>query len=407
MSQATRCVPAFTGVTGLCISPSPLRCASSAFVPRYLPCLPASWREARLLQHTKRSRGGQTRQSPHALSESSTEQPGDFPGLDPELRFEEELKALEPTTLRWCEIPFESLEEELSAIDEYAREEELEENNSWARFLRGAAYEHWGRASLASVQYDLVRYSKGLRLIPDLWMRKAYNCFKLGDVAVADRLHDIASLIQAEAIGNQMHFSFWFENEFKDFKPRHNGPPFAVQSAICKYSCEKFADARVSLCAVLVPGLGNHEDLEHAALWLLATSARINSTIAVDVTGLPRRDVDVAKKYLLGETQQVSEMLAPLAALYLDGTPASVKETEDIVKSGGEHGVTRAFYMALFYDSLTRNAGERDRWLDVLASMVPPKITHDTVDFLYWAGRNRITVPPGSASELPALEVPL
>lgn len=401
MAESPRHVAAFAAASGRSLLSVAQRSSSCAFVPR---CSPRGLTS----RHSKRSRGSRFLDV-MCVSNSSSDS-SSYPGLDPEQFSEEELKGLELTTLKWCEIPFESLEEELTAIDVYAKEEELDDDNAWARFLRGAAYEHWGRPSLAAAQYHLVRYSKGLRLIPELWLRKAYNAFKLGDVALANRMHDIARLIEVEAVGNQMHFSFWFETEFKDFKPRHNGPPFAVQSAICNYSCEMFADARFSLCSLLCTMLGSQEDLEHAGLWLLATSARVNSTIAVDVTGLPPDDVVLAKKALDGAShasQPVSEALAPIAALYLDGSPACLEKTEEIVNLGGEHGATRALYMALFYDSLARDEKERDRWLDVLSDMNPPKVTHGNTDFMYWTGQNRFTVPPGSKTELPPLQVPL
>lgn len=373
---------------------------SSAFVPQ----CPARQQAP---PHAKRSR---TLMCAPPVSSPEPFDPADLenaPGFDPKIFTDEELKALEPTTFRWSEIPFEGLEEELAAVDEYVREEELEEDDSWAVFLRGSAYEHWGRPSLATAQYELVRHAKGLRLIPELWLRKAYNSFKTGDVVLADRLHDIAELIQCEAVGNQMHFSFWFEKEFKNFKPRHNGPPFAVQTAVCKYSNKRFDEARMGLCSLLCTMLDSQEDLEHAALWLLATSARINSTIAVDVNGLPKNDVQLSEKALSGNLQPVTEALKPIAELFLSGSKAALEKAEEITSSGGEHGLVRALYMALYYDSLARDEEQRDRWLDVVGAMEPPAITHDSVDFMYWAGKNRLTIPPNSSTQLPPLQVPL
>jgi hypothetical protein len=338
---------------------------------------------------------------------SSPTSPEGFPGLDPDLFTEDEVRGLQVTTLRWREIPFKTMEEELAAIDEYVKEEELEDENPWARFLRGAAYEHWGRPSLAAAQYDLVRYAKGLRLVPDLWVRKAYNAFKLGDVGVADRFHDIASLIRSEALGNQMHFSFWFETEFADFKPRDNGPPQLVQNGICKYCCQKFSLARDVLCPALFARTARREDLEHAALWLLAVSARMNSTIAVDATGLPENDVALARRALAEEGVPVSAALAPMAALFLDATPPAVEVAERMAMEGGEHALTRSFYMALYYDSMARDEAARDRWLDTVTALRAPECTHDTADFLFWTATNRLAVPPASAPDLPALEVPL
>lgn len=395
--------PAFAGACGM---PAPcaarLSASGVAFVqrPRRSPGAPCA----------KRSRSVvcASAAGPPPASREPDDGDGDgAPGLDPELFTAEEMRGLEPTALKWSEIPFGSLEEELAAVDEYAREEELDDNDCWAIYLRGAAYEHWGRARLATAQYELVRHARGLRLIPELWLRKAYNSFKTGDVALADRLHDIAELIQGEAVGNQMHFSFWFETEFKNFKPRHNGPPFAVQEAIIKYSAEKFANARTSLCSLLCTMLSSQEDLEHAGLWLIATSARLNSTIAVDVGGLPRNDVELAEKVLAGESQRVSEALAPMAELFLGSGKAAVDKAEEIASRGGEHALERAFYMALYYDSLARDEKQRDRWLEVVGGMEPPAITHGNADFMYWTGKNRFTIPPTSSTQLPPLQVPL
>lgn len=392
--------PAFAGVWGVTAPCAAGLSGGGSFVPRS--------RHGRGAPCAKRARPVMCVPAAGPPPDAREPDDGDVPpGLDPELFTAEELRGLGPTPLKWSEIPFESLEEELAAVDEYAREEELDDDDSWAIYLRAAAYEHWGRARLATAQYELVRHARGLRLIPELWLRKAYNSFKTGDVALADRLLDIAVLIQSEVVGNQMHFSFWFEQEFKNFRPRHNGPPFPVQSAIIKYSSEKFGDARTSLCSLLCTMLSSQEDLQHAGLWLLATSARLNSTIAVDIDGLPKNDVDLAKKALVGTSEPVSEALAPMAELFLGSGQAAVDKAEEIASSGGEHALVRAFYMALYYDSIARDEEQRDRWLDAVGAMGPPAITHGSADFMYWAGKNRLTIPPNSSSQLPPLQVPM
>lgn len=295
---------------------------------------------------------------------------------------------------------FASLEAELAAITEYKASEGLEDDNSWPIYLSGAAYEHWGRPRLASAQFDLLRHSKGIRLIPELWCRKAYNAFKVGDISYAERYHEIASLIRAEAVGNQMHFSFWFENTFKDFKPRPNGPPYFLQSAICKYCTGKFKKAYQVIRPSLVAGSCGPRGMVLAALWLLAISARLNETANVD--GLPEADVAMARD-AISAAGVVDDDLKPIVELFFNpGSQVAGPGVED-----GDVFQIRAGFMALFNDSIARDEQKQKVWFDSVDVCRAPDCTHDDVDFMYWATKHRFLAPEGLDGDLPPAQVPM
>jgi hypothetical protein len=310
-----------------------------------------------------------------------------------------------PTVLLWREIEFGGLEEELAAIDDYAAEEKLEESDPWPRFLRGAAYEHWGRPSLALAQYDTVNSAKGLRMVPELYLRKAYNAFKVGEVATANALHDVAKAISIAAVGNQLHFSYWFEKNFADFKPRHNGPPFSAQRGICKY-CSGFpVDARGSLAPAILARTGPSEGIGHICLWFLASCAKLVPVSADSGPAVPSEgDLKVARDVLAAD--DLVEDLVPLASLYM-GT-ASVGEVETFVRAAGEDefAMIRAVYLALYHDAYAGSSAKRDEWLDVALAAPRSDCAHDVNDFVYHAAKNRFSIPT-SPSPPPVIEIPV
>lgn len=339
---------------------------------------------------------------PHTVIHACTE-PAQPSGNDPD-----ELAELAAKELRWREIDFESLESELAAIDGYAREEELPESDAWPIFLRGAAYEHWGRPRLALAQYDLVRHSKGILLVPDLWMRKAYNAFKVGDVVIADAYHEIAAMIRAEAVGNQMHFSFWFEEHFADFKPRHNGPMFPLQCAICRYCVDKDGMAYVRACIapLLVAKAGASRELQHAALWMLAACARLKSkSEPVVPSDLPVKDLDLLKPALETSLADEGDYLASVSALFL-GSPDALGVAESTAREGGEHALAQALYLALYHDAFTKDDIAREKWLDIASGSEQPDCTNGYEDFLYFVAKNRLAVPPDSDQDRAAVAAP-
>jgi hypothetical protein len=313
----------------------------------------------------------------------------------------DEFAELMPTTLLWREIPFEGLEAELAAVDEYVVEENLDETDSWPRFLRAAAYEHWGQPSLALAQYETVKSAKGLRLIPELHLRKAYNAFKIGDVEQANVLHDVAQAISMSAVGNQLHFSYWFEQNFADFKPRHNGPPFSAQRGICKYCSGLLTDARTSLAPAVIGRSGSSIDVVHSCLWFMAACARLAASPTESPSAVPDNDVKLVRSAL--ESLDVNADLTQLTALFM-GT-VSLEEAEAAVKDGGdENAMVYATYLALYHDAFTSDSSKRDSWLDAALAAPRSSCTHDVDDFVYFAAKNRLSSPPVAKSP-PVAEV--
>jgi hypothetical protein len=369
------------------------------------PCGAQTWLRSTLTSSSRRgtrTRVGRGRAAFFACAGASASSPdrradesaADGPNFESYIQ-PEDFAELMPTTLLWREIPFEGLEAELAAVDEYIAEENLDETDSWPRFLRAAAYEHWGRPSLALAQYETVNSAKGLRLIPELHLRKAYNAFKIGDVGQANVLHDVAQAISMSAVGNQLHFSYWFEQNFADFKPRHNGPPFSAQRGICKYCAGLVTDARTSLAPAVIGRSGSSNDIVHSCLWFMAACARLAASPTESPAAIPENDVKLVRSAL--ESSDVNADFARLTALFM-GT-VSLDEAEAAVKDGGdEYAMVYATYLALYHDAFTRNASKRDSWLDAALAAPRSSCTHDVDDFVYFAAKNRLSSPPVAKS---------
>ena len=135
--------------------------------------------------------------------------------------------------------------------------------------MRVAAYEHWDQPQLALAQCAKLESAAGLAKVPELWNRRAYDSFKIVDTAAANACFDISSRLQFEAVGNELHIAHWFDSNFQNLMPKHNGPAFTVQRGICKYCVELLDRAREGfVAAIALKDLGAN----HAKLWLLASS---------------------------------------------------------------------------------------------------------------------------------------
>jgi hypothetical protein len=300
--------------------------------------------------------------------------------------------------LKWREIPFGSLQEELDAIDDYVKEEEIQESDAWPRYLRGAAYEHWGQPALALAQYDTCYNSRGLRLVPEFWLRKAYNAFKTEQVAKAEIYHEKAREISINAVGNQLHFSFWFENNFKEFMPKHNGPSYSLQRGICLYTAGKMEMARTTLVPFMLHVTNTIGDVDHGAMWFLAASRRARKTTELNAS--VDKDVSLVSKILASPT--LNPALEPLVPLFLGNADhlevaknAAMEDMQD-----GDTAMIRALYLALYFDAYTDDADSREEWLD-RALAAPKNVSPASVsDFLYYAAKNRLTVGPNETKDL-------
>lgn len=298
-------------------------------------------------------------------------------------------ESLKEKPMLWAEVPFNSLQEELNAIDDYQKDEQIEDNASWPHFLRAAAYEHWGQPKLALAELDVIDFRRGFGLIPDFWLRRAYNAFKVGNLRDANEFHDEAERVSVDAVGNQLHFSFWFEQHFKDFKPKHNGPTFTLQHGICKYCMGVPKNARQSIAPHVAARDGDERDLQHAAMWYLAASSRwhLDDNLKTD-----SRDLEVVQPILVDSN--LSPELVPIASLFL-GKPSgdAVKAAEASVHEEGlDVGIAmnRALYLALYYDAFENDSKVRDKWLDIAVDSPHGTCTNDLDDFLYHTAKNRL-----------------
>lgn len=304
----------------------------------------------------------------------------------------------------WSEMKFSNIQEEFQAIDEYEQKEKLPDDDPWPKFLRGAAYEHWGQPKLALAQYALTKHAEGLRLVPDIWERRGYNAFKIGEVKAANAYFDMAGRIAGDAVGNQLHFAHWFRENFAEFMPKNNGPPVPIQYGICKYCVGEFARGRESLVAHIAM---NGPELNHALLWILAMSYRSAAEKSDGTVNIPQSDFELVKPFLNQgnsndqDTTHLFLQLFESVVTHDDERRDKCydKIVESVTGNTSNIDITTCVYLALYHDAFTRNAEQRDSFLDKVCALEGSASPNDVENFLYHAAKNRLSVPPNSKIE--------
>lgn len=293
--------------------------------------------------------------------------------------------------MKWAEIPFRSIHQELALIDEYEREEELNEDDPWPKFLRGAAYEYWGQPQLALAQYTKTKDAGGLRRVPELWERRAYNSFKIGNVAAANTYSEIALSLFNESTGNELHFTHWFYDNFKDHLPKWNGPPAPLQRGICQYCVGNMKEVRSSL----VPQIElMAQDVEHSLLWFLAAASRYGTDGIMKPWDARIVAKALQREYNWNPRLRMILTLFHAAAqgVYGEVTVAE-QELSEAIKADDKDDISTHVYMALYHDAFTKDTSERDRAFDVISALGGSASPRDTENFLFHAAKNRLTMP--------------
>lgn len=340
----------------------------------------------------KRNRNLQSPPKLRPLWKASASSPSE--GYSEQLDKDQEqlLKTKPPKSTKWAEIPFTSIEEELAAIEEYEQSEKPAENDPWPKFLRGSAYEYWGFPQLALAQYAKTNSATGLKRVPQLWDKRAYNAFKLGNVRAAHAYYEISTGLLNESTGNELHFSHWFDRHFKDYMPKWNGPPAPLQRGIAKY-CVGFPK---EACYSFVPQIfAGETDVAHSLLWFLASCGKLQK----EDDALKEKDMKVVD-YVLESDRDWDPRLLILIKLYYAAakktyTEVSEAETElsDAIKSDKSDDITTYVYLALYHDAFTGEKEEMDSALDIVCAIGSPKSHNDTENFLFHAAKNRLTMP--------------
>lgn len=371
-----------------------------AFVPQYIPKLTTGSKTLFLGQKTGLPFSASLSSCSQRVSKRacflacSDQQSGAAPddaSTSAEKEQEELIKALDAKPLRWSEIPFASIHEELDAIDEYVREEDVNDNDPWPKFLRGAAYEYWGQPQLALAQYAKTSHAGGLRRIPELWERRAYNCFKLGKVAAAHSYFEISLGLYYESCGNELHIVHWFYENFTDYLPKWNGPAAPIQRGICKYC---FGDPEKARSCFMPQIATLEKEVDHALLWFLASAAKASNS-----AGLRTIDENVVAD-ALSDGVKWSPRLELFFKLYYaaargeyDRVAESENELSESIKADKSDDICTHLYTALYHDAFTKDFAERDRALDIVQAIGCPPSTHDVENFLFFTAKNRLSVP--------------
>lgn len=294
------------------------------------------------------------------------------------------------TTFKWRDISFKTIQEELDAIDEYVKAEKLPDDDPWPIFLRGAAYEYWGQPSLALAQYALTKNAGGLRLIADVWERRAYNAFKMGEVIAANLYFEKARALNKDAEGNLLHITHWFQENFADFIPKQNGPVPVIQHAICKYCIGKLHFTRELLVG---PIAIKAKGVEHALLFMMATCYRLQPD-----KGLSKSDIELCD-VVLKSNRDWDQRLGLLILLFCTAGQQQ-KEKQDeffkqisrIIDDESPHiDITTHTYMALYHDAFTRDVAKRDEHLDKVSGLSGSIRSYDTENYLFHVAKNRLS----------------
>lgn len=321
-------------------------------------------------------------------SRKADEQKSDGPNVD------KELKELHGTQLKWSEIDFPTVHDELRAIDEYVKQDNIPEGDAWPIFLRACAYESVGQSQLALAQLSKIYAAAGLAKVPNVWERRAYNTFKIGDVKKADAFFGVSETIHREALGNELHFSHWYEDNFVDFKPKHNGPAFSIQRGVCKYFIGSLDEATSYFVSpVILRSIGH----EHAVLWMLASSARNSAIGKASVT-----DIGVIRNWRKSDTSAISKSISLAIDLYCLASSSEEVDTSELIESlskiaesdSGDESLVAAIYLALYYDSLSKDDEQRDQWLNLIADLPGGPLRTDSLDFMYHAAKLRYRAVP-------------
>eukprot|EP00178_Gracilaria_changii_P025056 TRINITY_DN762_c0_g1_i1.p1 TRINITY_DN762_c0_g1~~TRINITY_DN762_c0_g1_i1.p1 ORF type:complete len:386 (+),score=68.89 TRINITY_DN762_c0_g1_i1:108-1265(+) len=327
---------------------------------------------------------------------ASDEAPPDESLTEEEKEHQKLIKELEPKELKWSEIDFEGIQAELDAIDEYERHEDLSDEDLWPKFLRGAAYEHWGQPQLALAQYSKIPAGTQLSKVPQLWERKAYNSFKLGKVGEANAYCDIALTIYGQSVGNELHFAHWFQTHFEDYIPKWNGPHANIQRGICKYCVGSYKGTRESLVSQIAL---EEEHLEHAILWFLAASVKT----ATDGVAL-ECDLKMVRKALNAE-RDFDPRLRLFIDLYMAHATGVFEDVAQIeerlsneIKNDGLDDVVSKVYIALYHDAFTNDQAECDRAMDEVVALGSTRNQHDVENFFFFVAKNRLSSTGSEAS---------
>lgn len=317
---------------------------------------------------------------------------------------EDLIRSLEAKEMKWGEIPFKNIEEELAMIDDYEREEELNEDDAWPKFLRGAAYEYWGQPQLALAQYANTGHAGAFRRVPELWERRAYNAFKIGNVAAAHTYSEIALGLFYESAGNELHFVHWFHDNFKDHMPKWNGPPAPLQRGICKYCVGFPKEARTSF----VPQIELIEkDMEHSLLWFLAAGSKSspNGVLIPPDARVARDALELDYEWNPRLRLLLKLFYAAAQGVYGEVTEAE-QELSDAIKADERDDIATHVYMALYHDAFTKDTAERDRALDVVCAIGSTPSPRDTENFLFHVAKNRMTIPKDGANPVVPEQAP-
>lgn len=301
------------------------------------------------------------------------------------------MEVLEGTQLKWAEIDFPTVQDELRAIDEYMVAEEIDADDCWPMFLRACAYESRGSSTLALAQLSKIVHKAGIAKVPNLWERRAYNAFKTGDIGRANAFIDVGMGLCYDALGNHLHFSHWFDEHFADYLPRHNGPAYAFQRGICKYCVGELQEAREAIVGGVVTNLLG---AEHAVLWLIATAAM--HSVDGTVTNV---DWDVVTGWRVEHDRPAGSVLHACLELFTeraagtDGTAADALEKVVAFAEGerGDDALTACIYLALYYDAIARDVELRDAWLDKVGTFEGGSKPTDTLDFVYHAAKYKFS----------------
>ncbi|KAA8497817.1 hypothetical protein FVE85_5402 [Porphyridium purpureum] len=171
-------------------------------------------------------------------------------------------------------------QEQMDAVDAFAKQLELGSVNPWPVFLHGLIFERFNKVDNA-----LERLQKAIEWgfdLPDTRNHLALNQLRNGDFASARKHFVEAQRHRERALGNENHILHEYDSNLSQVTPPWPAQPLPFLQALVQYRFGDYASARRVLRLAQIAGtFAESEHSAEATLLLLAASARNDRTLAV------------------------------------------------------------------------------------------------------------------------------
>eukprot|EP00186_Timspurckia_oligopyrenoides_P004519 CAMPEP_0182446262 /NCGR_PEP_ID=MMETSP1172-20130603/4087_1 /TAXON_ID=708627 /ORGANISM="Timspurckia oligopyrenoides, Strain CCMP3278" /LENGTH=368 /DNA_ID=CAMNT_0024642167 /DNA_START=63 /DNA_END=1169 /DNA_ORIENTATION=- len=242
-----------------------------------------------------------------------------------------------------------SLQDDLSVVQKYAKDLDNAERSPIVNFLNGCLFQNHGDFGKARESFNrAIQY--GMQHIPDVYERLSSVVFSSGDVNEAENFSKQAIQVRSEVVGNPEHIYNWFSDTFAESVPKWTGKPWSLQRGIIHYLAGNFTHARESLVVSALANLPESSVNSEYAMWDLASLAHSKGVSKVKTERLTQEELACAP-----------DALCELLELFRE---TDIEHAQDMVESieyqlekqnlsAIEHKVAaqQRFYLGLYFDA--------------------------------------------------------